>query len=93
MEGNGIKRIRKQINKLNTDMNVNNKNYDELTDLFYTWLSINDLDEYAIVDPERAAAFGFYVAKNSDIRDIDQWDIRGYIQLQLNTNELFGTRK
>lgn len=74
-------------------MNVNDKNYDELTRLFYTWLSINDLDEYAIADPVRAAAFGWYVAKNSDSQDIDSWDVRSYIELQLDTNELFGTRK
>ncbi len=74
-------------------MNVNDKNYDELTRLFYDWLSINDLDENSIKDPVRAAAFGWYVAKNSDIQDIDQWDVRGFIELQLDTNELFGTRK
>lgn len=74
-------------------MNVNDKNYDELNKLFWTWLSINDLDENAIKDPVRAAAFGFYVAKNSDIQDIDQWDVRGFIELQIDTVDLFGTRK
>lgn len=73
-------------------MNVNDKTYETLTDLFYIWLSINDLDENAIKDPVRAAAFGFYVARNTDPEEIDQWDVREFIGLQLDTNELFGSR-
>ncbi len=74
-------------------MNVSDKTFDQLNRLFWDWLSINDLDEKSIIDPVRAAAFGFYVAHNSNPEEIDQWDVREFIQIQLDSDSLFGVKQ
>ena len=71
-------------------MDVNSVEFNKLNDLFWMWLSMNDLDQNAIKDPVRAAAFGFYAAKNVVGYLIDQWDIRDFIQLQLDSDSMFG---
>ena len=45
-------------------MKVDSIEFEKLNDLFWKWLCINDLDQNVISDPERMAAFGFYVAQN-----------------------------
>ena len=70
-------------------MNVNSLEFVKINDLFWLWLSINDLDQDAIKSPERAAAFGFYVAKNA-ANLVDQYDVREFIQLQLDSDSMFG---
>lgn len=70
-------------------MNVNSVEFNKLNDLFWLWLSINDLDQGAIKNPVKAAAFGFYVAKNA-ANLIDQWDVKEFIELQLDSDSMFG---
>lgn len=71
-------------------MDVNSVEFNKLNDLFWLWLAMNDLDQDAIKDPVRAAVFGFYAAKNAVGYLIDQWDIRDFIQLQLDSDSMFG---
>lgn len=70
-------------------MNVNSLEFVKINELFWLWLSINDLGQDAIKDPVRAAAFGFYVAKNA-ANIVDQWDVREFIELQLDSKDMFG---
>ena len=71
-------------------MKVDSIEFEKLNDLFWRWLSINDLDQNVISDPERMAAFGFYVAQNEKAGLIDEWDVREFVRLQIDSNDMFG---
>ena len=71
-------------------MKVDSIEFEKLNDLFWKWLCINDLDQNVITDPERMAAFGFYVAQNEKSGLIDEWDVREFIRLQIDSNDMFG---
>lgn len=61
-------------------MNINGLEYIKLNNLFYKWISDNDLDKYALLDPMRAAAFGFYAARYLG-NLVDEWDVRLFVEL------------
>ena len=71
-------------------MKVDSIEFEKLNDLFWRWLCINDLDQNVISDPERMAAFGFFVAQNEKSGLIDGWDVREFVRLQIDSNDMFG---
>ena len=71
-------------------MNMNSLVYHKLNDLFYNWMSINDLDEFALMDPVRSAHFAAYAMDNAR-NLVDCWDIRNFVEM-IN-NDVRGAEK
>ena len=68
-------------------MNVESEKFEMINHLFWMWITELDLNERSILDPVRAAAFGFYVARNS--KGLDEWDVREFMELQIDCLSMF----
>ena len=69
-------------------MKVDSIEFEKIDEFYWQWILENDLDQFAIQDPVRAAYFG--ACAGQQLRNIvDPWDVREYVELQLDSLAMF----